>query len=331
MGAETIPEETASPPAAGRPALQLVAAPLTDWSPALLQGLRRAFAAEVTDLADVDPGSTTVLLGYGDPAAGLVGTLAREGAPDIPTLLADWQRVCGRMLELRRQWPERVLLIDPSRLDGAAEAALRRRLDPRTRENEGEPESSPAPSPGSAAVALPAVVAHYLGQRTDLHQLFADLEGNAELLGREPELRASPPAARGLVLAERLLGEWLAEGRRLRHEAETWQARAEAQGRELGEQLEQVRREAEEERARWRDSEEERELIQLQLQQVQEELIHTFGQFSQAREQLGEAEQRLHTLERECRTLFLNSQLSARLEPATIPTILQLMRDSLQV
>jgi hypothetical protein len=333
------------------PPLRLVAAPLTEWPASLLLRLRQRRAIELCDMEAADGGSAEatataapLLLGYSDPGTALAAALATQGRPDIPALLDDWRRVCGRMLALRRRWPDRALLIDPSRLEPAAEAALLRRLDFQPQGPEGDGEASVLgtalevpPGPAPPPSPLPAVVAHYLAQRSDLAQLFADLEGNAELLGREPQLGPPAPVLRGLVLAERLLAEWQTDRTHLLRQGE--EGRALAQRIEaLGEELAEARRETEQERARRQDSEEERELILLQLQQVQEELTHTFQEYSQVRQECGEvrergeeAGRRLAILEQECRTLFRNSRLDPGIDRTRIATILQLMRDSLQV
>jgi hypothetical protein len=93
-----------------------------------------------------------------------------------------------------------------------------------------------------------------------------------------------------------------------------------------------------EEEARQRDGEEERELILLQLKQVQDELTHTFQELTQARSQgetragqLARLEERLAGLEEECRTLFLHSRLTPQIDRTKIATILQLVRENLRV
>ncbi len=285
-------------PPSGQPPLRLLAVPLTEWPASLLQRLRERWEISLGPLEDADSaGDAPLLLAYVHPAATLAAALTGQAIPDIAALLDDWQRVCGQMLALRRRWPDRALLIDPSQLDPAAEALLLERLDPHgggsdtaaPNEAPTEEKSEAAPEPPPP---LPAAVAFYLAQRSDLGQLFADLEGNAELLGREPRLRPAAPFPRGLVLAEYLLSDWHAE-------------------------LAEARREGVELRVRLLDSE--------------EELGRTIEELSQARERGEEAEQRLARLEQECRTLFLHCQLSARIDRTRIATILQLMRESLQV
>ena len=306
-------------PPSGQPPLRLLASPLTEWPDSLVRRLQGRWEIRLGCLDDGDSAKDTpLLLAYTDPAATLAAALAEQATPDIAALLDDWQRVCAGMLALRRRWPDQALLIDPSQLDHAAEAQLLERLERHggdsdsamtiTAPTEAPNEATPQPQP-----PLPAAVAFYLAQRSDLGQLFADLEGNAELLGREPRLRPAAPLARGLVLAEHLLADWQAERRDSQAE------------------LAEARRQAEELHARLQDSEEDRELIQLQLQQVQEELVRTFEELSQARERGEEAGQRLARLEQECRTLFLHSHLSARIDRSQIATILQLIRESLQV
>ncbi len=325
------------PPPSGQPPLRLLAAPLAEWPDSLLRRLRERWQIRLGGLDDRDPArDAPLLLAYADPAATLASALAGEATPDIAALLDEWQQVCAGMLALRRRWPDRTLLIDPTQLDPAAETLLLERLEPhggcRDRAAAGEApmaassEAAPQPQP-----PLPAAVAFYLAQRSDLSQLFADLEGNAELLGREPRLGPVPPRPRGLVLAEHLLADWQAE--RSRHQREIGAERS-----ALGQRIEQgqgelaeARREAEELRARLQDCEEERELILLQLQQVQEELVRTFEELSQARERGEEAGLRLGRLEQECRSLFLHCHLSAGIDRSQIATILQLVRESLQI
>lgn len=317
-------------PPSGQPPLRLLAAPLAEWPDSLLLRLRERWQISLGGFDDQDPASDApLLLAYTDPAATLDSALAGETTPDIAALLEEWQRVCAGMLALRRRWPDRALLIDPTLLDPAAETRLLERLEPhgggRDRAAAGEvPMAASSEAPREVAPQpqrpLPAAVAFYLAQRSDLSQLFADLEGNADLLGREPRLGPVPPRARGLVLAEHLLADWQAERSALGQRIEQGQG-----------ELAEARREAEELRARLQDCEEERELILLQLQQIQEELVRTFEELSQARERGEEAGLRLGRLEQECRTLFLHCHLSAGIDRSQIATILQLVRENLQI
>ena len=396
---------------------------LSVWPASLLERLRQQGPLTVLNaddrLEDIDPPGR-LLLGYRDPRSGLAEALAREAAPDLAALLGAWQRSAERMLQLRQQPGPPVVLIALDRLDGAAEAALLERLAP-----EGQPaalgdEAAPDPDadpireapPAPPGPPLPPVVAHYLAQRPEIDQLLADLEGCAELLGRDPELPVAAPPERGLVLAERLLHDWLAlraahhqELERLARERELLkgelattsgvladvagvhqqtEAEAEVLRRQLEHQANQLEGQAQrmeeerqalhaeqasvnanqksleaewarqleesrqrleetgqrlaEEEARQRDGEEERELILLQLKQVQDELTHTFQELTQARsqgearaEQLARLEERLAGLEEECRTLFLHSRLTPQIDRTKIATILQLVRENLRV
>ncbi|MEB3255348.1 MAG: hypothetical protein VKJ05_03055 [Synechococcaceae cyanobacterium] len=440
MGAETT--ATATVP----PEVRLVAGPLARWPAALLEQLHQRGPLVMSQLESLPPapdpaadgaGAGLLLLGYAEPRHALAALLAPEFCHDEPApeatgsdpvaLLRDWQQASEQLLQLRRQGGPGVLLVNLSRLDGPAQAALLRRLTvdatdegnlSATSDRDAEAttaEDAQAAAPQPPPLPLPTVVAHYLAQRPEIDQLLADLEGCAELLGREPLLPTAAPAARGLVLAERLLGEWLesraahqealaalrrdlelrqdelattsgvladvaglqrqaeAEAERLRQElaeqsASREQALGEAEARhaleaerlrqeleQTRQTLEQARRQAAEEEARLRDGEEERELILLQLQQVQEELSHTFQELTQARRERQESLQsaqeseqarqelervlqsrqqegeRLAALEQECRFLFLNSQLSPQIDRTKIATILQLVRDNLRV
>lgn len=396
---------------------------LSVWPASLLERLRQQGPLTVLNaddrLEDIDPPGR-LLLGYRDPRSGLAEALAREAAPDLAALLGAWQRSAERMLQLRQQPGPPVVLIALDRLDGAAAAALLERLAP-----EGQPaalgdEAAPDPDadpireapPAPPGPPLPPVVAHYLAQRPEIDQLLADLEGCAELLGRDPELPVAAPPERGLVLAERLLHDWLAlraahhqelerlarerellkgelattsgvladvagvhqqteaEGEVLRRQLEHQANQLEGQAQRMEEerqalhaeqaslnakqksleaewarQLEESRQRLEEtgqrlaeEEARQRDGEEERELILLQLKQVQDELTHTFQELTQARsqgearaEQLARLEERLAGLEEECRTLFLHSRLTPQIDRTKIATILQLVRENLRV
>lgn len=396
---------------------------LSVWPASLLERLRQQGPLTVLNaddrLEDIDPPGR-LLLGYRDPRSGLAEALAREAAPDLAALLGAWQRSAERMLQLRQQPGPPVVLIALDRLDGAAAAALLERLAP-----EGQPaalgdEAAPDPDadpireapPAPPGLPLPPVVAHYLAQRPEIDQLLADLEGCAELLGRDPQLPVAAPPERGLVLAERLLHDWLSlraahhqELERLARERELLkgelattsgvladvaglhqqtEAEAEVLRRQLEHQANQLEGQAQrmeeerqalhaeqaslnakqesleadwarqlvesrqrleetgqrlaEEEARQRDGEEERELILLQLKQVQDELTHTFQELTQARsqgearaEQLARLEERLAGLEEECRTLFLHSRLTPQIDRTKIATILQLVRENLRV
>ena len=418
MGAETPPTEEGTPEiaAGGSPeiaegALVVLADALSAWPASVLEHLQQerplTVLQEDAPLEETAPPGR-LLLGYRDPRSGLAEALAREAAPDLAALLGAWQRSAERMLQLRQRPGPPVLLIALDRLDRAAAAALLERLAPG-----GQPvglgdEAAPAP-PGPA---LPPVVAHYLAQRPEIDQLLADLEGCAELLGRDPQAPPTAPPERGLVLAERLLHDWLslraahhqelerlareqellkgelattsgvladvaglhqqteAEAevlrRELEHQAtelegqeqrmqeerqallteqESLQAKQKSQEAEWARQLEESRQRLQdmgqrlaEEEARQRDGEEERELILLQLKQVQDELTHTFQELTQARSQ-GEAraeqqarlEERLAGLEEECRTLFLHSRLTPQIDRTKIATIQQLVRENLRV
>ena len=120
-------------------------------------------------------------------------------------------------------------------------------------------------------------------------------------------------------------------------EAEALRRQLEAEQETLA-QLQEARQRLTEEEARQRDGEEERELILLQLKQVQDELTHTFQELTQARrhgedlaERLALREERLGLLEEECRTLFLHSRLNPQIDRSRIATILQLVRENLRV
>jgi DNA segregation ATPase FtsK/SpoIIIE-like protein len=432
MGAETPPTEEGTPEiaAGGSPeiaegSLMVLADALSAWPASLLERLRQQ--GPLTVLHADDPLEDTappgrLLLGYRDPRSGLAEALARDAAPDLATLLGAWQRSAERMLQLRQQPGPPVVLIALDRLDGAAEAALLERLAPEGQpaalgdeaapDPDADPIREPPPSPAPPGPALPTVVAHYLAQRPEIYQLLADLEGCAELLGRDPQLPVAAPPERGLVLAQRLLHDWLAlraahhqELERLARERELLkgelattsgvladvvglhqqtEAEAEALRRQLEHQANQLEGQAQrmeeerqalhteqvslnakqesleaewaqqleesrlrleetherlaEEEARQRDGEEERELILLQLKQVQDELTHTFQELTQARrggealaERLAGLEERLAGLEEECRTLFLHSRLTPQIDRTKIATILQLVRENLRV
>ena len=396
---------------------------LSVWPASLLERLRQQGPLTVLNaddrLEDIDPPGR-LLLGYRDPRSGLAEALAREAAPDLAALLGAWQRSAERMLQLRQQPGPPVVLIALDRLDGAAAAALLERLAPEGQPAalgvEADPDADPIreapPSPAPPGPPLPPVVAHYLAQRPEIDQLLADLEGCAELLGRDPQLPVAAPPERGLVLAERLLHDWLslraahhqelerlarerellkgelattsgvladvaglhqqteAEAEVLRRQLEHQANQLEGQAQRMEEerqalhaeqaslnakqesleaewarQLEESRQRLEEtgqrlaeEEARQRDGEEERELILLQLKQVQDELTHTFQELTQARsqgearaEQLARLEERLAGLEEECRTLFLHSRLTPQIDRTKIATILQLVRENLRV
>ncbi|MCX5946798.1 MAG: hypothetical protein NTY67_00925, partial [Cyanobacteria bacterium] len=238
-----------------------------------------------------------------------------------------------------------------------------------------------------------ALVKFVISQRRDLIQLYADLEAQADLLGREPEFELNSPSVSDPGLGAELLLEWqqqqrlaaqhaLLQNDQLNHlrsllqgsqleskqlrmhssqlESEQQEARRQADSlndrtTELVEALRlsksqlaaEISRSAEnaaEAVAQLQDSEQEKELILLQLKQVQDELGHTFQTLQsyqsnnrqleenvlKLQQQHDSLQSELEGLTQECRHLFLHSQLLDTVDRTRLRRIQHLMRQSLQ-
>jgi len=324
-------------------------------------------------------------LGYASAIDSVNAVGEWRDAATLRRFLDDWRRDSERLLSLWRNDPTRFRLLNLARLtpeavqqllddnsDASTDAGDSRRTEP-VRPPADAPGEEPlgagvleaAPNPQipervdpqrTLATSDPRL-ACYLERREDLHELYAELESCADLLGREPEYQACADRVDPEAAAELLLQAW--EGRQLaaRQEAELAELRQSHQAlqdRLSSREAELVRRAL----AIEEDLSNSVELLELQLQQVQQELRRVEGERResqgreqeqrhqlerlrpmeqalrecQAREQEGsQQQQRLTLLEQENQRLFLALGRGETLERSQIPLTLERMRRSLQL
>ncbi len=374
--------------------LVLVSRPEIPWPLAIAE---RAMAIWLPDelIADGQADPRPHWLGYASAIDSVNAVGDWRDAATLRSFLEDWRRDSERLLSLWRNDPKRFRLLNLARLtpeavqrllDGDSDAAAetgdshqRERartsadapgeeaLEARILEAEVLEAGLLAAAPNPLIPELPGRqqalatsdprLACYLERREDLHELYAELESCADLLGREPEYQAGADRVDPEAAAELLLQAW--EGRQLaaRQEAEL----AELQQNHQALQTRLSRREAELVRralAIEEDLSNSVELLELQLQQVQQELriveqercqslarqqeqsqqlerllpMEQALRQSQAREQeRSQQQQRLTLLEQENQRLFLALGGGDCLERSQIPLTVELMRRRLQL
>lgn len=300
----------------------LVETDLVRWPVHLVDRLTATQPVRIEELADSDFASYDLIcLGYGHPAPGLASRLAAQDAAEVLAPLELWRLGCERMLELRQRLHQTCLLVNLFCLDRAAERELVGLVaaagvllpdSPKVTEPRGEPNVGigvPAPI---VTTSVPMVVQFYLEMRSDLCQLYQDLEGCADLLGRAPQFLASDaPRSRGLVLSEQLLSDWLefrgqqarlrsdlhAELAAVREQAESsndeiMKLRSELMAlRSRQETFDQLIERAGTAETRLQEAVDNQQLTQLQLRQLQDELAELFDLYQRVcrqRHELGE-------------------------------------------
>lgn len=147
-------------------------------------------------------GEGCLWLGYQSPLQCLIASTAGDAPPEA--VLAVWQRRATRFLSLKRNHPQRCRLLNlPLLTPEAIETLL----------TETGLQAPRAAAPGAcaaeAAGADPVLLA-WLAERHDLRDLHADLEGCADLLGRQPSFSLPLPQLRRDQLAGLLLEQWRA-------------------------------------------------------------------------------------------------------------------------
>ncbi|MFO7628473.1 MAG: hypothetical protein R6W06_02945 [Prochlorococcaceae cyanobacterium] len=282
----------------------------SDW-PAELDTLGRPLASLKAARKKLERfNEAEVWIGYGSP----LSLLASAATDDPRDALERWAKQASRALELRQAHPGRCSLINLSLLNQQAISQLLQadEAEPALESKTGSiAASTPTSAPSSAtgpikpassdpapSTELDLRLALALQHRRDLSDLYADLEGCCELLGREPQFQLPLPPLRGAALAERCLESWSIQ------QAEHQQF--------LALQAEQA---ASAETA-LKEAREEAELTLLQLHQVQEELEHYFLENRKASEEREALEQRASNAEAalqkaQAETETLSQQLQA--------------------
>jgi DNA repair exonuclease SbcCD ATPase subunit len=275
-------------------------------------------------------------LGYSSPINLLTEHQPADAAA-LEELLETWLEHAATFLEARLQAPERCRLINLSHLDGPGLSRLLEEVsdDTQDSEAEGEPANADAvePSEPSEPEELPLLLQLYLQRRPDVLNRYADLEGQAELLGRKPEftLPLSRPDADSW--AALLLNSWETQVQLATSQEQITEL--EAQLSEATTETDQLRQaatsseELEQAQQHLQEAREEAELTLLQLHQVQEELEYQFLEHRKASQLLDERQQQLTSLEAEMSYYFLLSQADPCLEQERIPQLKALMRATL--
>lgn len=272
-------------------------------------------------------------LGYVSPIA-LFTQEQPASAASLEELLDTWLEQTATFLEARQHAPERCLLINLSHLDGPALSLLLEEVsdDDQDIESDGAQIGEP-----SEPEELPLLLHLYLQRRPDVLNRYADLEGQAELLGREPEFNLPLRRPDADNWAALLLNGWEAETQLIVSqeqitdlEAQLSQASTEAdQLREAAASSSHSINELEQSQQQLQDAREEAELTLLQLHQVQEELEYQFLEHLKASQECDGLQQQLAALRAEMGYYFLLSQADPCLDQSRIPQLKGLMRDTL--
>lgn len=311
----------------------LVATPMTDW-PVALRGTRiqplslQAFLDDPGGLAE----RGLLWLGYGSPLLGMQRAL--QGS-DPDRFLDTWGLAAQAFVECRRIRPERCRLVNLPLLGLSGLEQLRAEAEAWQDAGGTDRDADAGEDPASLVCRPESALAGLLiRQRRELELLYADLEAQADLFGREPEFQLPLPACNDPALGRALLQEWQRRpaggaamaGRRAAVLAERVPAGADLAHDEpdLREALlcMEANYAAEVERGAAAEAEaaallqeaaEEKELVLLQLRQIQDELITTFQELQSCQET-----RRLQTLEIE----------SCRQQAAELSAELQRLRES---
>jgi hypothetical protein len=187
-----------------------------------------------------------IWMGYISPVDLLIQQQPSQ-ASDLEQLLDIWLEHTVIFLQARELEPSDTRLFNLSHLD-----------------------SDIADRPAAAPAKLPLPLQLYLQRRHDVLHRYADLEGQAELLGRQPQFALPVVNLRNSDWQALLLQAWEAQARlpELQSAQDAWQAKAV--------QLEPLQAELHTVRDQLTEAREEAELTLLQLHQVQEELEHYF-------------------------------------------------------
>ena len=229
-------------------------------------------------------------LGYVNPIALLISSEPSD-ASALEQLLEIWLEHTAAFLKARQQAPERCQLINLSYLDAAA---LDRLLDDYIDDESSDETAMTAAiaSPEPDCATLPLALQLYLQRRPDVLNRYADLEGQAELLGREPEFTLSLPRPDPNAWASLLLDSWQNSLKTEQLEASQQQLKHAQEEAELTLlQLHQVQEELEHQFLEHRKTSQERDTLQQQLSELQEQLSHTQAETETLRQQANNTEE----------------------------------------
>ncbi|WP_411869767.1 hypothetical protein [Vulcanococcus limneticus] len=258
---------------------QLVSAEGADWPDAICATTAPGPSPEALTHWLQSPQPAPLWIGYTSPLVLLhqAQNQASLGCPpNLLNQLARWCRHAELCLEAQRSAPQRVRLINTSHLNPSAIAQLLEQPQPAL--------GDPPPSAAKAEDLDPRLLLA-LSRHSRLLNLYADLEAQVDLLGREPEFRLVFPLPSPSELPEQLLLGWQheqlqlqlqADHQALRQQLDDAQAAA-VDTNQLQQQLSEAREEA--------------ELTVVQLHQVQEELEDQFLGQQATKQQLAEAQQ----------------------------------------
>ena len=199
-----------------------------------------------------------IWLGYGNP-----GQLLLNAELDDPnTILDRWCNEARWLLQIRQACLGHCQLLNlPLVTTAAAAAVLGRATNPASTADHGaadrEADREVAyPDPRLAVLAM---------QHPELQNLYADLEGCADLHGRTPEFSLGLLPLRSQAFSDRCLASWREE-----------KIASQSHEQSLLQAADQLRSAAEGHASELSEAREEAELTLLQLHQVQEELEHYF-------------------------------------------------------
>ena len=254
-----------------------------------------------------------IWLGYGNPGQ----LLLNAELYDPNTILDRWCNEARWLLQIRQACLGHCQLLNlPLVTTAAAAAVLGRATNPASTADHGaadrEADREVAyPDPRLAVLAM---------QHPELQNLYADLEGCADLHGRTPEFSLGLLPLRSQAFSDRCLASWREE-----------KIASQSHEQSLLQAADQLRSAAEGHASELSEAREEAELTLLQLHQVQEELEHYFLEHRKASEELDQQRSKLVALQHEARLLFIHSRPMAGLNRSNLSEIHQLMRQCLEL
>ena len=259
------------------------------------------------------------VLGYASPLECLLESIERAQPANPSNELDCWRDCCEAMLQIKLHYADNCRLVNLSELGQSGFRALASELNVELPASQSYAQRSPI---GLASTDSLLIMA--LAERLDLYDLYADLEMNADLYGREPMVNIGLPAFNPRERSEAMISAC-----RLHNTLKVRQAQTSIEcdnlrqdNRRLQEQLD--------------EADEERQLLLLQLQQLQEELIAIYADLQSTRGLQKTAEELasdqagyIEKLRIECSYLLGKSQAHKDLDRQRIPLLLQELRSNL--